>query len=49
MYHGSLAYLDLFYKSLTCDNLPLKGDSNVTKYEEGIGKFMIQGKGLFTR
>ena len=41
--------LDVFYKSLTCDDLPLKGDTNVTACEQAIGKFMLRERGLFTR
>ncbi|MEX1997645.1 MAG: hypothetical protein WEA04_03140 [Candidatus Andersenbacteria bacterium] len=41
--------LDVFYKSLTCDDLPLKGDTNVAACEQAIGKFMWQEEGLFTR
>jgi hypothetical protein len=41
--------LDVFYKSLTCDDLPLKGDTNVEACEQAIGKFMIEEDGLFTR
>ena len=41
--------LDVFYKSLTCDDLPLKGDTNVAACEVAIGEFVLPEMGLFTR
>lgn len=40
--------LDVFYKSLTCDDLPIAGDSSVAECEQAIGTFMIEEDGLFT-
>ena len=37
--------LDVFYKSLTCDDLP----TDVKACELAIGKFMLPEGGLFTR
>ena len=37
--------LDVFYKSLTCDDLP----TDVTRCQTAIGQFMIPESGLFTR
>jgi len=40
--------LDVFYKSMTCDDLPLKGNTSVSECEQAIGRFIIKEKGLFT-
>ena len=41
--------LDVFYKSLTCDDLPLKSDTNVAACEKAIGEYVLPEAGLFTR
>ncbi len=41
--------LDVFYKSLTCGDLPLGSDTNEAACEQAIGKFMLPEEGLFTR
>src|SRR3989344_1020208 len=40
--------LDVFYKSLTCDDLPIQGDSSVDACEQAIGRFIIEETGLFS-
>ena len=41
--------LNVFYKSLTCGDLPLGSDTNEAACEQAIGKFMLPEDGLFTR
>ena len=40
--------LDVFYKSLSCDDLPLGGGTNVAECERAVGTFMLPESGLFT-
>ncbi len=41
--------LNIIDKSLTCEDLPLKGDSNVAACEQAIGEFGLPERGMFTR
>ncbi len=41
--------LDVFYKSLTCGDLPLGSDTNEAACEQAIGEFVLPEDGLFTR
>ena len=41
--------LDVFYKSLTCGDLPLGSDTNEAACEQAIGEFVLPEEGLFTR
>ena len=41
--------LDVFYKSLTCDDLPLKQSMDLAACEQAIGHFMLPENKLFTR
>ncbi len=41
--------LDVFYKSLTCGDLPLQGDTNEDACELSIGSYMIPETGLFSQ
>jgi len=40
--------LDTFYRSLTCDDLPLDSETSVAACEEAIGGFMLRERGLLT-
>ena len=41
--------LDVFYKSLTCDDLPIGDGLNTAACEQAIGEFILPELGLFTR
>ncbi len=41
--------LNIIDKSLTCEDLPLKGDTNVAACEQAIGEFGLPERGMFTR
>jgi hypothetical protein len=41
--------LEVFYKSMTCDDLPLKNETTVAACEQALGRFMIKEYNLFTR
>ncbi len=41
--------LDVFYKSLTCGDLPLGSGTNEAACEQAIGEFVLPEDGLFTR
>ncbi len=41
--------LDVFYRSLTCGDLPLGSDTNEAACEQAIGEFVLPEDGLFTR
>ncbi len=41
--------LNVFYKSLTCGDLPLGSDTNEAACEQAIGEYVVPERGLFTR
>ncbi len=41
--------VDVYYKSLTCSDLPISNESSVEECEEAIGSFMMWETGFFSR
>ena len=41
--------LEVFYKSLTCDDLPIGHGSKTAACEQAIGEYVLPQMGLFTR
>ncbi len=42
---GAISQSQRFYTSLTCEDLPLKGDTNVAACEQAIGEFGLPERG----